>query len=76
MSRIFLPYLQKRRHEKKPSDILSSIHTTRHRHESMNMSFEPPSKDIQLTEGGNLLSCKSGNSENADNSSVVKVKFS
>ena len=39
--RIFHSYLQKRRHEKKPSDILSSIHTTRHRHESMNMSFEP-----------------------------------
>ena len=52
---------------------MSSIHSARHRNESMNMSFEPPSKDIQLAEGGNLLSCKSTNSEEDESIAAVKV---
>ena len=52
---------------------MSSIHSARHRNESMNMSFEPPSKDIQFAEGGNLLSCKSTNSEEDESTATVKV---
>ena len=68
--------LQKKRNEKRPADIMSSIHSARHRNESMNMSFEPPSKDIQFAEGGNLLSCKSVNSEEDETNSVIKVFIS